>query len=230
MARKGSLGAIWLSAYLDAGGTTFLNATASARRAGYHAKDINSFKAIGHANKKKFAPKIGKWLDDHGYSETNLKIKVLQLMEAKETVFQKLKGAVLQTDLPEGHRAVATSGTVIQTKDGQAYGDGDTLIEIDVANYCVQVKATEMALKVKGLFAPEKHEHSGSVSTTKLELTDEDRVLMRQLIDRSTERLMYAGRENVLQLGPGAMQVVAPETTKRPEKTVPAVATPGCMI
>jgi hypothetical protein len=194
MARKGSLGVIWLSAYLDASGTTFLNATASARQAGYHAKDINSFKAIGHANKKKFAPKIAKWLHEHGFSEVVLKSKVLQLMEAKETVFQKLKGAVLQSNLPDGHRVGATSGTVIQTKDGQAFGDGDTLLEIDVANYGVQVRATEMALKVKGLFAAEKHRHTGAVTTT-LQLTDADRALLRQAISGSIKKLMEAGRE-----------------------------------
>jgi hypothetical protein len=193
MARKGSLGVIWLSAYLDAGGTTFLNATASARRAGYQAKDINSFKAIGHANKKKFAPRIAKWLDEHGFSDVALKIKVLQLMEAKETIFQKLKGAVLEARLPDGHRIAATSGTVITTKDGQVYGDGDTLLEIEVENYAVQVKSLDMALKMKGLYAPEKHEHSGAVTTT-LQLTDEDRGLLRRAIDGSIKKLMEAGR------------------------------------
>jgi hypothetical protein len=193
MARKGSLGVIWLSAYLDAGGATFLNATASARRAGYHAKDINSFKSIGHANKKKFAPKIAQWLDDHGFSDVQLKTRLLQLMDAKETVFQKLKGAVLQANLPDGHRIAATSGTVITTKDGGVYGDGDSLLEIDVENYAVQVKSLDMALKMKGLYAPEKHEHGGTV-TTMLQLTDEDRALLRQAISGSIKKLMEAGR------------------------------------
>jgi hypothetical protein len=194
MAKKISLGPIWLKAFLNEGSPTFLNAAASARKAGYKAKNEDSFRVIGYENRKKFAPKIAKWLDEHGFSEVVLKSKVFQLMEAKETVFQKLKGAVLQSNLPEGHRAVATSGTVIQTKDGQAFGDGETLLEIDVANYGVQIKATEMALKVKGLFAPEKHEHSGTVTTT-LQLTDEDRALLRQAIGASIKKLMEAGRE-----------------------------------
>lgn len=70
MARKGSLGIVWLRAYLDEGAPTFLNATASARRAGYNAKDVNSFKAIGHTNRRKYGPKIAEWLDRHGFSET----------------------------------------------------------------------------------------------------------------------------------------------------------------
>ena len=126
MAKKISLGPIWLKAFLNEGSPTFLNAAASARKAGYKAKNEDSFRVIGYENRKKYAPKIAKWLEDHGFSDTKLKMKVLQLMEAKETVFQKLKGAVLQSNLPEGHRAVATSGTVIQTKDGQAFGDGSS--------------------------------------------------------------------------------------------------------
>jgi hypothetical protein len=194
MARKETHGRAWLKAYLDQGMPSFLNASASAKAAGYRAKTDDSFRAIGYQNRKKFAPKIASWLDEHGFSDVSLNIKVLQLMEAKETVFQKLKGAVLQADLPDGHRIAATSGTVVTTKDGQAFGDGDTLLEIDVANYGVQVKATEMALKVKGLFAPEKHEHTGAVTST-LQLTDADRALLRQSISGSIKKLMEAGRE-----------------------------------
>lgn len=115
-------------------------------------------------------------------------------MEARETVFQKLKGAVLQSTLPEGHRVVASSGTVITTKDGDLYGDGDTLIEIDVQALGVQVKATDMALKVKGLYAAEKVEHSGSVAT-KLELTDEDRHIVNQLITNGIQKLTEANHQ-----------------------------------
>lgn len=62
-----------------------------------------------------------------------------------------------------------------------------------------------MALKVKGLYAAEKLEHSGSVAT-KLEWTDEDRVLMRQLVDASITKLMEAQHEIVLRIGEVAPQ------------------------
>lgn len=190
---KSPLAIAWLKAYLREGSPTFLNATAAAIKAGYKAKSSHSFEQIGFANRKRFESKIATWLDEHGFSEARLKTKVLELMEAKETVFHKIKGAVLQSSLPEGHRVVATSGTVITTKDGgSVYGDGDSLLEIDVQNYGVQVKSVEMALKVKGLFAPEKHDHSGTV-TTKLELTDEDRALFKKVIDASINKLMEAG-------------------------------------
>ena len=186
------LSLIWLKHYLSESADTFLNATASAIRAGYKAKCNHTFQQIGFKNRVKYGPKIAEWLDEHGFSEARLKTKVLELMEAKETAFQKVRGAVLQSSLPEGHRVVAISGTVITTKNGGAvYGDGDSLLEIDVQNYGVQVKSLEMALKVKGLFAPERREHSGTVSTT-LQLTDEDRILLRQAIDTSIKKLMEA--------------------------------------
>jgi hypothetical protein len=191
MARKETHGRAWLKAYLDQGMPTFLNASASAKAAGYRAKTDDSFRAIGYQNRKKFEPTIAKWLDEHGYSETNLKIKLLRLMEAKETVFQKLRGAVPESRLPDGHRIAATSGTVVTTKDGQVYGDGDTLLEIDVENYAVQVKATDMALKVKGIYEAERDEHSGAVVTV-LQLTDQDRALMRQAIDASIKKTVEA--------------------------------------
>jgi hypothetical protein len=208
------LGLVWLKAFLNEGSPTFLNAAASARRAGYRGRNAHCFEEMGHKNRIKYGPMIARWLDDHGYSETDLKIKVLQLMEAKETVFQRMRGTVDQGTLPEGHKVAAIT-------------DEDTLLEIDVAALGIQIKALELALRVKGLFAADRIKHSGVVSTTILQLTDEDRALLRKVIDASAQKLMYAGREAVLQLGPGVPQVVTPEGTKRPEKTLPAVGTPG---
>jgi hypothetical protein len=191
MARRETHGRAWLKAYLAQGEASFFSALASAKKAGYRAKTDDFFRAIGYQNRKKFEPTIAKWLDDHGYSETELKIKLLRLMEAKETVFHKLRGAVLQSDLPEGHRVVTTGGTIIQTKDGDVYGDGDSLLEIDVQALAIQVKSLDMALKVKGIYAAEKHEHSGAVVTV-LQLTDQDRALMRQAIDASIKKTVEA--------------------------------------
>ena len=194
------LGLVWLKAFLSEGSPTFLNAAASARKAGYRARKAHTFEVLGHKNKAKYGPKIAEWLDDHGYSENELKIKVLQLMEAKETVFQRMKGKVNPASLPEGHRVAASTGE-------------GTLLEIDVAALGIQIKALELALRVKGLFAPDRYEHSGAASTP-IQLTDEDRALLRKVIDASAQKLMYAGREAVLQLGPGAPQL-AQQATKR---------------
>lgn len=181
--------ALWLKAYLDEGSPTFLNAAASARRAGYRARKAHTFEQIGYKNRLKYCAKIVEWLDQCGMSETQLKIKLLLLMEARETVFQKLKGAVHQEDLLPGCRIVATSGTVITTKDGDVYGAGDTLLEIEVVALETQRRSLDMALKMRGFYAAEKVEHSGAVATN-LELTDEDRALARNRIDQSAQKLM----------------------------------------
>ena len=85
-------------------------------------------------------------------------------MEAKQTVWQKLKGTVWQEDLPEGYRIVAQAGTLVGLSDeGKPVyrGDGDTLLEIDVAALETQRRSLHMAFKVKGLYASQKREHTG---------------------------------------------------------------------
>ena len=119
---------------------------------------------------------INKWLHDCGYDETTLKEKVVLAMEARETVFQKVRGKVVEGGLAERSRIIATTE------------DGDTLLAIDVPALQIQVKALEMALKVKGLYTGEKHQQSGSVAT-KLVFTDQDRVLLNQLVDASVKKL-----------------------------------------
>jgi len=151
----------WLKFYFQEGSPTFLNATAAAVKAGYKARNTHTFEQLGYQNRKRFETRISKWLDDHGFSEARLKIKVLDLMEAKETKF------------------FAHEGIVTDQRDVEALG--------------IQVKALDMALKVKGLFAPEKLEHSGSVAT-KIELTDADRAMARKLIDQAAQKLMEAKR------------------------------------
>jgi hypothetical protein len=91
-----------------------------------------------------------------------------------------MRGAVDQAMLPEGHRVAAITGE-------------DMLLEIGVADLGIQIKALELALKVKGLFASDNVGHSGTVTTTTLQLTDEDRDLLRKAIDTSIQRLMEAG-------------------------------------
>jgi hypothetical protein len=115
-----------LKAFLTEGSPTFLKATASAEKGGYKAQCNHSFQQIGYRNRKRFESKISTWLDDHGYSETDLKIKLCRLLEARETVFQRVKGMVDQATLPEGHRVAAITGE-------------ESLLEIEVENYAVQV-------------------------------------------------------------------------------------------
>jgi hypothetical protein len=174
------LSVVWLKAYFDEGSPTFLNATASARKAGYRARKAHTFEQIGYKNRMKYGPKIVEWLDQCGMSETQLKIKLLSLLEARETVFQKLKGTVRQSDLPEGHRVVVMT-------------DEDSLIEVEVAALETQRRSLDMALKIKGIYSPERLEHSGAIAT-KLEISEEDRKLGQQLVQAAMATLMEAKR------------------------------------
>lgn len=130
MANRASKLNLWLKHYLDeACSTTFLNKTESAKRAGYKASSEESFRQIGCQNFTKLNDKISKWLDENGLSENALKIKLVSLLDAKETRFFSWEGQV--TDQREVE--------AIET----------------------QRRTLDMAMKAKGMYAPEKHEHTG---------------------------------------------------------------------
>jgi hypothetical protein len=182
------LGLIWLTHFLSEESDSFLNATLSAKKSGYRARNAHSFQQIGFKNKQRYRVTIAEWLRENGYSETELKIRLLRLLEAKQTVHLKLRGAVLPGSLPEGCRIIATTGTVNVVKgDGEnrrAYGDGDTILGIDVPALDVQIKALDLALRVKGLYSAERVEHSGAIVSV-TGLSEEDRALMRKAVDVS---------------------------------------------
>lgn len=157
---------LWFHCYTDeTNSLTFLNGTQSALVA-YNTDSDNSARQIGHENLRKLAPHIDSWMEEYGFSERALKRKVKQLMSAKETKFHKLKGAVSQDELEPGQRVVCTSGRVHWDEDENGeetmkYGEGDTLIAIDVENKELQRRTTDMAIKMKGLYAADKLELSG---------------------------------------------------------------------
>lgn len=74
---------LWLRYYLNASNPkTFFNATESAKYAKYNAKNLSQ---VGAENYRKLKLRIDKWLNEHGLSETQLKGKLLSLVNAKET-------------------------------------------------------------------------------------------------------------------------------------------------
>ena len=141
MAKRVSKLNVWLKHFLNEGcSTTFLNKTESARRAGYNCRSKNieeCFRNIGAQNYRKLSDKIGKWLDENGLSENTLKLKLLSLMEAKETKFFH---------------------TPTVTKKGVAR---IFVKKIQIEALETQRKTLDMALKVKGMNAPTKHELTG---------------------------------------------------------------------
>ena len=150
---------VWLKCFLDEScSATFLNKTGSAIKAGYKTKNINSLKSIGCQNFTKLKDKIEKWLDENGLSDNSLKLKLLSLMEAHESKFVKIKGAVSAVGLPEGSKIITMSGTVVENDKGILFSEGETLLSVDVEAIETQRKTLDMALKVKGLNAPVKHQ------------------------------------------------------------------------
>lgn len=153
---------VWLYHYLNEEcSTTFLNKTESARRAKYITTSEESIRQIGCKNFTIFNDKISTWFDEHGLSENALKAKLISLIDANETKFIKVKGFIDKKDLPEGSTSFGTSGLILKDKDGLSFGDGETLLGIKVKAIETQRKSLDMAFKIKGMNAPEKHEHTG---------------------------------------------------------------------
>jgi len=86
---------VWFRHYLNENcSTTYLNKTNSAKAAGYKCNGDDSFRNVGCQNFTKCSDKIEKWLDENGLSENALKLKLLSLIEAKETKFFAFQGEV----------------------------------------------------------------------------------------------------------------------------------------
>ena len=86
---------LWLRNYLNQNDPkTFFNATASAKCSNYQGKDDNSMATIGKINLQKLTPYVDRWLDEHALSDTSLKCKIVDLMQAKETKFFQKDGKV----------------------------------------------------------------------------------------------------------------------------------------
>jgi hypothetical protein len=87
----------WLKAFLNIDDpTTFLHRANSARAAGYNARSNGSFSAIGSENLKLLKPHVEKWMDQAGYSETQLKLKLVQGLDAMETRMFPYQGKVVE--------------------------------------------------------------------------------------------------------------------------------------
>lgn len=123
---------------------TFLNKVESARRAGYKSKSEEGLRHMGCENFAKLSDKLEKWFDEVGLSENALKKKLLSLVEAKETKF---------FSTPEKDENGATTGIMI--------------VEREVEAIETQRRTLDMAIKVRGMYAAEKHKHEFSSETLK---------------------------------------------------------------
>ena len=106
-----------------------MNACESSIEAGYKAKNRQTHMVIGSQNFRKLNDKINQWLDEEGFSEVALKIKILSLMNAKETKFFAHEGMISD--------------------------------RVEVEAIETQRKTLDMAIKVKDMYAPTKHQVTG---------------------------------------------------------------------
>ncbi|MFW5958288.1 MAG: hypothetical protein ACOCQ0_03945 [Desulfosalsimonas sp.] len=165
-----------MRAYLDnSKPRTFLNKTESAREAGYKAASDKHLADIGYENSRVLANKINKWLDEAGLSENALKIKMLSLLDGHETKTITLKGEIDEEGLPDNVQVLATAVTQKYTKEGEMYEERETLLGVNMESRELQRKTLDMALKHKGMYAPEKHDHTGTL-IVQSQIPEPDRV------------------------------------------------------
>ena len=146
--------AAWLRAYLDSSNpNTFQNGTGSARAAGYKASSDTAFRVIGAENFAKLSKRISVWIDEVGLSPEKLKLKLLSLVEAKETKFFAHRGKVVD--------------------------------QIEVESIETQRRALDMALKVKGLYAPVE-----ATVTVRDTIPAEDKALLRDIAKELGKRVV----------------------------------------
>jgi len=105
--------------------------------------------------------------------------KLKRELNAKETKTIKVKGAVGTDNLPRGFRVVACSGTMAEGKEGQAFGDGDTVIQYDVIAWGIRQKARESGM------AHYQKPGPGDPNVLRIshELNEEDRNLIREGVE-----------------------------------------------
>ena len=141
--------------------TTFLNRTESARRAGYKANSEESLRVIGCQNLTKVTDKIEKWLNEAGLSDNALKLKLLGLLETEETKLTTIKGKIEEEDLPSNCQILTTSKQKKLNASGKEYTEINNVVAINMQAIETQRKTLDMAMKIKGMYAPEKYEHTG---------------------------------------------------------------------
>ena len=98
-------------------------------------------------------------MDNDGITAKKLSKLLKQELKARETKIIKVKGALKQEDLPKGFKIIAVSGVLSYDKQGhQVFGDGETIIRYDPKSLVIRQRAREGANKIRGDYAPEKHE------------------------------------------------------------------------
>lgn len=143
---------VWLRAFLDDGNPdTFMNRVASVRAAGYKCASEEAFRAMGTYLYQQTQEKILSWMDEVGLSEPALKAKALSLFEANQKALEKMKGRL--TKASPGLEVIAETTTT----DSEGNDTTELWLSSPVPALETQRKTLDMAFRVRGMYAPEKH-------------------------------------------------------------------------
>jgi hypothetical protein len=134
--------ALFLRYFLDAENPdTFMRASPSARAAGVRPDS-------GHGMKVRLAPIITQFLEESGLGEDSLRQKLAQLLETHTDKVITMKGDVQEWELPGAARVLARSA--------DADGNTRTVVAIRARAPELQLRALDMAMKHRGMYAPQQ--------------------------------------------------------------------------
>ncbi len=113
------------------------------------------------------APSMRDRMESHGLTDIVLIKQLKKELRAHVTHTAKLRGAVTPDELKRGIRILSESGQIITTKDGEVFGDGDTVIAWNEVDWTTRQRARMDAHKLRGDYPAEKKEITGSVVVMK---------------------------------------------------------------
>ena len=115
-------------------------------------------------------------MENAGLSLKALTQALKKELKAKVTHTAKLRGAV--SSAKKGQRILSTSGQIVTTKDGEVFGDGDTVIAWNEVDWSTRQRARMDAHKLRGDYPAEKHEIS---NVDQIQYTPEERKMFKEL-------------------------------------------------
>ena len=125
---KISLEIVWFKHYTDPDSPGFLSPTRATKLTYPNMRSYETIRTHGRDLRRKLQKKIAEWMEEEGLTEEKIKGKVIGLMDAKELKFFS-------------HYDDDSGRFIIEEREVDALA--------------IQTKATELAIKVKGLASPD---------------------------------------------------------------------------
>jgi hypothetical protein len=117
-------------------------------------------------------------MEENGLTDLVLIKQIKKELKAHVTKTQKLRGAVTPNELKKGIRTLSVSGQIVTTREGEVYGDGDTVIAWNEVDWATRQRARMDAHKLRGDYPAERQEIS---YPDQIQYTPEERKLFKDL-------------------------------------------------